>query len=164
MRPYNSQMPERESSVALKLAGGEKQVGYVKQSSRQSKRNGKKYILKMYFNIFMNEAISHLFDQETKTAWLMNVAMIYYYFYFLHGIIWLAMFMSRSTKEIEDPECSTAQQTKYYNNAEQRLCDTSIDINRHRITHCLVFYESMVAGFVYRIISAPGLLPMAKPS
>jgi putative ABC transport system permease protein len=50
---------------------------------------------------FLNESIRWLYDQETKTAWLMNVVMIITVFISCMGLFGLAMFTAEQrTKEI----------------------------------------------------------------
>ena len=50
---------------------------------------------------FLNESIRWLYDQETKTAWLMNVVMIIAIFISCMGLFGLAMFTAEQrTKEI----------------------------------------------------------------
>ncbi len=50
---------------------------------------------------FLNDSITWLYDQETKTAWLMNVVMIITIFISCMGLFGLALFTSeQSTKEI----------------------------------------------------------------
>jgi ABC-type antimicrobial peptide transport system permease subunit len=92
---------EREWSVAFKLAAGT-QAGDVKVILSRLESEWKKIYPDEGFNYsFLNDAISRLYDQETKTAWLMNAAMIITIFISCMGLFGLGMFSAqRRTKEI----------------------------------------------------------------
>ena len=93
---------EREWSIAIKLGATAKQVSDVKVILSQVEKQWKKIYPDEGFNYsFLNEAITRLYDQETKTAWLMNVAMGITIFISCMGLFGLGMFASqRRTKEI----------------------------------------------------------------
>ena len=93
---------EREWSIAIKLTAAEKKVNDVKAILSGLENQWKKIYPDEGFNYsFLNEAITRLFDQESKTAWLMNTAMIITIFISCMGLFGLAMFTAeRRTKEI----------------------------------------------------------------
>ena len=93
---------EREWSIAIKLTAAEKKVNDVKVILSGLEKQWKKIYPDEGFNYsFLNEAITRLFDQESKTAWLMNTAMIITIFISCMGLFGLAMFTAeRRTKEI----------------------------------------------------------------
>src|SRR5439155_10302537 len=84
------------------LGATAKQVSDVKVILSQVEKQWKKIYPDEGFNYsFLNEAITRLYDQETKTAWLMNVAMGITIFISCMGLFVLGMFASqRRTKEI----------------------------------------------------------------
>jgi len=70
-----AKMPERESSIAIKLTAAGKQVTEVKAILSEMEKQWKKIYPEEGFNYsFLNESITWLYDQETKTAWLANMA------------------------------------------------------------------------------------------
>jgi putative ABC transport system permease protein len=93
---------EREWSIAIKLAATEKKVSDVKLILSELEKQWKKIYPDEGFNYsFLNEAITRLYDQETKTAWLMNMAMGITIFISCMGLFGLGMFAAqRRTKEI----------------------------------------------------------------
>ena len=97
---------------------------------------------------FLNESIRWLYDQETKTAWLMNVIMIITIFISCMGLFGLAMFTAEQrTREIGIRKVLGATVTQYRFPSEQRFCFTGDPFADDRISHCRIFYESVVAGF-----------------
>ncbi len=63
---------------------------------------------------FLNESIRWLYDQETKTAWLMNVVMIITVFISCMGLFGLSMFTAEQrTKEIGNPESAGGNRDQY---------------------------------------------------
>ncbi|MDP4264631.1 MAG: ABC transporter permease [Bacteroidota bacterium] len=103
MRPVViAKMPGREWSVAIKLSANEKQVGDVKEIIAHLEKQWKKIYPDEGFNYsFLNESITRLYDQETKTAWLMNMAMFITIFISCMGLFGLGMFSAqRRMKEI----------------------------------------------------------------
>jgi ABC-type antimicrobial peptide transport system permease subunit len=97
-----AKIPQRESSVAMKLANDDKHLGDTKAIIASLEKEWKKIYPDDGFNYsFMNDAISTLYDQETKTAWLVNVAMFITIFISCMGLFGLAMFTAeKRTKEI----------------------------------------------------------------
>ena len=97
-----AKMPERERSIAIKLATTQKQVSDVKEILSELETQWKKLYPDEALNYsFLNEAITWLYEQEAKTAWLMNVAMGITIFISCMGLFGLAMFTAeRRTKEI----------------------------------------------------------------
>jgi ABC-type antimicrobial peptide transport system permease subunit len=93
---------EREWSLAVKLAGSGKKVGDVKTILSEMEKQWKKIYPEEGFNYsFLNESITWLYDQETKTAWLMNIAMGITIFISCMGLFGLGMFSAQKrTKEI----------------------------------------------------------------
>jgi ABC-type antimicrobial peptide transport system permease subunit len=93
-----AKMPQRQSSVAMKLAAS----GDAKAIIGALEKEWKKIYPEEGFNYsFMNDAIARLYDQETKTAWLVNVAMGITIFISCMGLFGLAMFTAeRRIKEI----------------------------------------------------------------
>ena len=94
--------PARKKSMAVKLAIAGKQAGDAKTTLSQIEQQWKKIYPEEPFNYsFLNESITWLYDQETKTAWLMNTAMIITIFISCMGLFGLALFSAeRRTKEI----------------------------------------------------------------
>ena len=97
-----AKMPERERSIAIKLATTQKQVSDVKEILSELETQWKKLYPDEALNYsFLNEAITWLYEQEAKTAWLMNTAMIITIFISCMGLFGLAMYSAeRRTKEI----------------------------------------------------------------
>jgi ABC-type antimicrobial peptide transport system permease subunit len=97
-----AKMPQRESSIAIKLGTTEKKVSDVKLILSKLEKQWKKIYPDEGFNYsFLNEAITRLYEQETKTAWLMNMAMGITIFISCMGLFGLVMFAAqRRTKEI----------------------------------------------------------------
>lgn len=95
-------IPDQEKVIALKLGTMGKQVGYAKTVLAQVEKQWKKIYPHDPFEYhFLNESIAWLYDQETKTASLMNTAMFITIFISCMGIFGLAMFTAeRRTKEI----------------------------------------------------------------
>ncbi|HMH31710.1 MAG TPA: ABC transporter permease [Puia sp.] len=95
-------MPEFEKGIAIKLATKGKQAGFTKSTIDLIQKQWKKIYGSDPFNYhFLDESITWLYDQETNTAWLMNVAMLITIFISCMGIFGLAMFTAeRRTKEI----------------------------------------------------------------
>jgi putative ABC transport system permease protein len=93
-----AKMPQRESSVAIELAA----TGDAKAIITSLEKEWGKIYPEDGFNYsFMNDAIARLYDQETKTAWLVNVAMGITIFISCMGLFGLAMFTAeKRTKEI----------------------------------------------------------------
>ncbi|HMG66680.1 MAG TPA: ABC transporter permease [Chitinophagaceae bacterium] len=91
-----------EWSIAIKLTAGEKKVSDIKTLLSGLEGQWKKIYPDEGFNYsFLNEAITRLFDQEAKTAWLVNAAMLITIFISCMGLFGLAMFTAeRRTKEI----------------------------------------------------------------
>jgi len=94
--------PAREKSMAVKLATTGKQTADAKAILLQIEQQWKKIYPEEPFNYsFLNESITWLYDQETRTAWLMNTAMIITIFISCMGLFGLALFSAeRRTKEI----------------------------------------------------------------
>ena len=94
--------PERISGVAIKLAGGEKNIKNVKATLATIETQWKKVFPGLPFNYnFLNESISWLYEPENKTIWLVNVAMSITIFISCMGLFGLGMFTAeRRRKEI----------------------------------------------------------------
>jgi putative ABC transport system permease protein len=92
----------RQSSMAVKLATTGKQGTDAKAIIAQIGQQWKKIYPDEPFDYsFLNESIARLYEQETKTAWLMNTAMIITIFISCMGLFGLALFSAESrTKEI----------------------------------------------------------------
>jgi putative ABC transport system permease protein len=90
------------SSVAIKLTGSEKSVEQVKLTLSAIKTEWKKTFPESPLTYhFLNESISWLYEQERKTAWLMNVAVGITIFISCMGLFGLGMFTAeRRGKEI----------------------------------------------------------------
>ncbi len=95
-------MPDQEKGIAMKLASKGIQVSDAKLILAQVEKLWKKVFPEETFQCsFLNESIRWLYDQETKTAWLMNVVMIITIFISCMGLFGLAMFTAEQrTKEI----------------------------------------------------------------
>ncbi len=95
-------MPERESSIAIKLDASEKKLADVKVIVNAMEKQWRKIYSDEPFNYnFLNEAISWLYGQEQNTSWLINAAMIITIFISCMGLFGLGMFTAqRRTKEI----------------------------------------------------------------
>ena len=93
---------EREWSIAIKLTGTVKKVSDMKAIISEMEQQWKKVYPEEGFNYsFLNESITRLYDQENKTAWLMNMAMGITIFISCMGLFGLGMFSAqRRTKEI----------------------------------------------------------------
>jgi ABC-type antimicrobial peptide transport system permease subunit len=94
--------PRRQGSMAVKLATTGKQGSDAKAIIAEIEQQWKNIYPDEPFNYsFLNESITRLYEQETKTAWLMNVAMIITIFISCMGLFGLALFSAeRRTKEI----------------------------------------------------------------
>jgi hypothetical protein len=95
-------MPEQEKGIAIKLATKGMQASEAKVILAQVGKEWKKIYPDEPFQCnFLNESIRWLFDQETKTAWLMSVAMVITIFISFLGLFGLALFTAEQrTKEI----------------------------------------------------------------
>jgi putative ABC transport system permease protein len=95
-------MPERESSIAIKLDASEKKQADIKVIVSAMEKQWKKIYADEPFNYnFLNEAITWLYGQEQNTSWLINAAMIITIFISCMGLFGLGMFTAqRRTKEI----------------------------------------------------------------
>ncbi len=103
MRPVIiAHLPEQEKGIGFKLATRGKEVIEAKTILAQIEKEWKKVYPENDFNYhFLNESITWLYDQETKTAWLMNVVMIITIFISCMGLFGLALFTAEQrTKEI----------------------------------------------------------------
>ena len=89
-------------SVAIKLTGTEKNVAQVKLTLAQIETEWKKTFPENLLTYhFLNESIGWLYEQERKTAWLMNVAVGITIFISCMGLFGLGMFTAeRRGKEI----------------------------------------------------------------
>jgi hypothetical protein len=91
---------EREWSVAFKLTGDGKKESDIKVIMLQVEKEWKKLYPDTGINYsFLNESISRLFEQEKKTAWLMNVAMIITIFISCMGLFGLGMFTAETRRK-----------------------------------------------------------------
>ncbi len=95
-------VPERKSSIAVKLAVSEKNSAGVKKVLSGIKSQWKKIFPETPFDYsFLNVSITWLYGQEKKTEWLMNAAMSITIFISCMGLFGLGMFNAqRRTKEI----------------------------------------------------------------
>jgi putative ABC transport system permease protein len=95
-------MPEQEKGIAIKLATKGMQASEAKVILAQVEKEWKKiYPDEPFEYSFLNESIKWLYDQETKTAWLMNVVMLITISISCMGLFGLAMFTAEQrTKEI----------------------------------------------------------------
>lgn len=95
-------MPEQEKGIAIRLASQGLQAADAKIILGKVENEWKKiYPEDNFESYFLNESIRWLYDQETKTAWLMNVVMIITIFISCMGLFGLAMFTAEQrTKEI----------------------------------------------------------------
>ncbi len=95
-------MPEHEKEIAIKLDTRGRQAAEAKAILVQVGKEWKKIYPNDPFECnFLTESIRWLYDQETKTAWLMSVAMIITIFISCMGLFGLAMFTAEQrTKEI----------------------------------------------------------------
>ncbi len=93
---------ERKNSVAIKLAGDEKNKKNIKQTLSQLEAQWKKIFPETAFDYsFLNESIGWLYEPEQKTIWLVNVAMSITIFISCMGLFGLGMFTAeRRRKEI----------------------------------------------------------------
>ncbi len=95
-------MPERESSLAIKLNINEKKTAGVKKIIAGMEEEWKKIYPEEGFSYnFLNESISRLYGQEENTEWLVKAAMFITIFISCMGLFGLGMFTAeRRTKEI----------------------------------------------------------------
>lgn len=95
-------LPEQEKGIAIKLASKGMQVSETKPILAEIEKQWKQTYPEENFECsFLNESIKWLYDQETKTAWLINVVMIITIFISCMGLFGLAMFTAEQrTKEI----------------------------------------------------------------
>ncbi|MES1225249.1 MAG: FtsX-like permease family protein, partial [Bacteroidota bacterium] len=95
-------VPERQSSVAIKLAAGEKDKKNIKPTLAKIETEWKKVFPDTRFDYsFLNDSINWLYGQEESTIWLVNVAMCITIFISCMGLFGLGMFTAeRRTKEI----------------------------------------------------------------
>ncbi len=95
-------VPDRKFSIAIKLATNEKNIAEIKKVLSQIENQWKKIFSGTPFSYsFLNESITQLYNQEKKTEWLMNVAMIITIFISCMGLFGLGLFTAqRRTKEI----------------------------------------------------------------
>ena len=90
-------VPDRKFGVAIKVAGDEKNL---KATLSKIESQWKKIFPETAFDYsFLNESIARLFEQEQKTAWLMNVAMGITIFISCMGLFRLAMFTAEKRKK-----------------------------------------------------------------
>ena len=95
-------LPDQEKGIALKLSTKGKLAKEANIILAQVEKEWKKVYPEENFQCsFLNESIRWLYDQETKTAWLMNVIMIITIFISCMGLFGLAMFTAEQrTREI----------------------------------------------------------------
>jgi hypothetical protein len=95
-------MPELEKGIGFRLSTRGKEVAEAKTILAQIEKEWKKVYPENDFNFhFLNESITWLYQQETKTAWLMNVVMFITIFISCMGLFGLALFTAEQrTKEI----------------------------------------------------------------
>ena len=95
-------MPELEKGIGFRLSTRGKEVAEAKTILAQVEKEWKKTYPENDFNYhFLNESITWLYQQETKTAWLMNVVMFITIFISCMGLFGLALFTAEQrTKEI----------------------------------------------------------------
>ena len=92
-------MTDRKFSLAIKLAVNEKSNAEVKNVLAEIEKEWKKIFPDTNFDYsFLNESITWLYDQEKKTAWLVNVAMSITIFISCMGLFGLAMFTAQKRK------------------------------------------------------------------
>ena len=95
-------MPEEEKGIAIKLTMQHKQAADAKLILANIAKQWKQLYPDEPFECnFLNESIRWLYDQETKTAWLMTVAMAITIFISCMGLFGLALFTAEQrTREI----------------------------------------------------------------
>jgi putative ABC transport system permease protein len=95
-------MPAQEKGIAIKLASKGLQVADAKLILDQVEKSWKKLYPEDAFECdYLNESIRWLYDEETKTAWIMNAVMIITIFISCMGLFGLALFTAKQrTKEI----------------------------------------------------------------
>jgi len=95
-------LPDQEKGIALKLSTRGMQAKEANAILAQVEKEWKAVYPEEFFQCtFLNESIRWLYDQETKTAWLMNVIMIITIFISCMGLFGLAMFTAEQrTREI----------------------------------------------------------------
>jgi putative ABC transport system permease protein len=95
-------IPERESSLAIKLDATEKKQADVKIIAAAMEKEWKKIYPEEPFNYdLLNEAITWLYGQEENTSWLVNAAVAISIFISCMGLFGLVMFTAkRRIKEI----------------------------------------------------------------
>jgi putative ABC transport system permease protein len=93
---------DREWSVAIKLTTEANKISNVKAILSELEKQWKKVFPDEGFNYsFYKESIARLYEQETKTAWLMNTATIITIFISCMGLFGLALFTTeRRIREI----------------------------------------------------------------
>jgi ABC-type antimicrobial peptide transport system permease subunit len=95
-------MPERESSLSIKLDVEEKETSDIKLIIKEIEKQWKGIYPDepLRYN-FLNESITWLYGQEKNTAWLVKVAMCITIFISCMGLFGLGMFTAKKrTKEI----------------------------------------------------------------
>ncbi|MEO6964143.1 MAG: FtsX-like permease family protein [Puia sp.] len=94
--------PEFEKSVAVKLDPQNLRTGNTKPTLLAMEKEWKNIFPNSPFNYsFLNESITWLYGQESKTAWLVNTATGITIFISCMGLFGLCMFTAkRKTKEI----------------------------------------------------------------
>ena len=93
-------MPDEEKGIAIKLTTKGKHAADVKIILGRIEKRWKELYPDTPFNyVFLNESITWLYDQETKTAWLMNVAMIITIFISCMGLFGLALFTAEQRRK-----------------------------------------------------------------
>jgi ABC-type antimicrobial peptide transport system permease subunit len=95
-------MPERQWSIAVKLATKEKHISNLDGIIGDIEKQWKLVFPDQNFEYsFLDESITWLYEKDKQTAWLINAAMIITIFISCMGLFGLAMFMARQrTKEI----------------------------------------------------------------
>jgi putative ABC transport system permease protein len=95
-------LPDQEKGIAIKLTSKGMQASEVKPILAEVEKLWEKAYPEENFKAdFLNESIRWLYDQETKTAWLMKVVMIITIFISSMGLFGLALFTAEQrTKEI----------------------------------------------------------------
>jgi ABC-type antimicrobial peptide transport system permease subunit len=95
-------VPERKSSIAIKLAASEHDDKAVQSVIAGIEKNWKQQFPdKPFQSAFLDESITWLFEQEKNTAWLVNMAMGITIFISCMGLFGLGLFTTRRrSKEI----------------------------------------------------------------
>ena len=100
--------PDRESSLAIKLASTGRQSGMIKATLSQIEKAWKQIYPAATFNYrFYDESLALLYEKDRQTATSDKYCHADYHFYFLYGFVWSRCLpLKKEKKKLAYVKCS----------------------------------------------------------